>query len=64
MANKVKKLFVIGSVVSGLFMAITACNFAHSSQPSSQDSSNQEFSECISRIFKRIFKQPSSIKLL
>lgn len=48
MANKVKKLFVIGSVVSGLFMAITACNFAHSSQPSSQDSSNQESSELLS----------------
>ena len=39
MANKVKKLFIIGSVVSGLFMALTACNM---SEAASQDISSAQ----------------------
>ncbi len=44
MANKIKKLFVIGTTVSALFMALTACNF---DKPSTSDNStsSQQTSE-------------------
>ena len=44
MINKIKKLFVIGSVVSGLFMAISACGSNSSSQSSQQETSSQQSS--------------------
>ena len=34
MANKIKKAFAIGSVIAGLFLAISACD-SHSENPSS-----------------------------
>ena len=42
MATKIKKLFVLGTLVSGMFMALTACNFnqpVDSGSPSNQNSS-------------------------
>ena len=42
MANKIKKLFVIGSVISGMFLAISACN-----NGSTKSSSNQENSSSL-----------------
>ena len=45
MANKIKKLFVIGSAVSCLFMAVTACNF---NKPSSSSQNNSSSSSSFS----------------
>ena len=42
MANKFKKLLVLGSTVSALFMAIAACNFKD--QPNSNQTSSQQTS--------------------
>ena len=40
MKNKAKKLFILGAMVSSMFMALTACDFSHfisPSNPSNQD---------------------------
>lgn len=47
MANKIKKLFVVGTLVTGLFMSLTACDL--NGQPSNSNiSSNQNISGSIS----------------
>ena len=45
MANRMKKLLVIGSVASGLFMAISACGSVASSHSSSQSVSSTQTSD-------------------
>ena len=41
MANKAKKIFILGSLVAGMFVALTACDISHfinTNSPSNQDS--------------------------
>ena len=41
MANKFKKLFVVGSIASTLFMALTACDFNRPQQSNNENSTSQ-----------------------
>ena len=40
MTNKIKRLFVLGSVVSGLFVALTACDINQKSNSQNNTSSS------------------------
>ena len=42
MTNKIKKLFILGTLVSGMFMALSACNFNHLINPSNPSEQNSD----------------------
>ena len=47
MANKTKKLFVLGTLVAGMFMAISACDISHFVNPNNPSNQNSEESSSI-----------------